>query len=180
MKITSNKLLDLYRRLLNYITTNYPTAIVTENTNSTMINYSGELARIFIYQEKQRQLLMVKLSTDITCKMSDSNGKIFYISTLDDLNSLKSGLQIIMEMQYPAGTAPEKPLETHIQKAQNGQGYLADSNGNVIATVYLDCIPTNAFVHSTDKINAIPADEIEATPEEKGRIRGRMASFFKK
>ena len=157
-------------------------AIVTENTNSTMINYSGELARIFIYQEKQRQLLMVKLSTDITQKMSDTNGKIFYISTLDDLNSLKSGLQIIMEMQYPAGSAPEKQTTTKIKKAESGQGYLADDEGNVIATVYLDCIPTNAFVHSTDKINATPVEDIDEQepPEEKGRIKGRMASFFKK
>ena len=184
MQITDNKLLDLYRRLMNFITSNYPRAVVTENKLSVMINYPGELARIFIYQDKQNKTLLVKIAKDITVKMSDTNGRLYYLSSIDELNNLKSGIQVIMDMKLPEAQKEDEATKKIAEAAANeSQGYLLDSNKDLLGVVYLNLIPTNAFVYSNDKINVIPVDLSADAPkpeQSKTEKRGTISKFFKR
>lgn len=181
MQVKDNKLVDLYRRFINFVTTNYPDAVVTENKKSVMINYPGELARIFVYVDKPTSSLLVKIAKDITQKMSDTNGRIYYLSSIDELNTLKSGIQVIMDMKMPAGVPPVATSVSEEMEAEDcSQGYLYDCNKQPIGVVYIDRIPTNAFVHSSDKINMpVELDEEEPSIQAEQR-RGTIAKFFKR
>ncbi len=178
MEIKDNKILDLYKRLRTFITSNYPHAILTENTKSDMINYPGELARIFIYNDKQTKSLLVKITCDITEKMSDSNGRIYYVSSIDELNTVKSGIQVIMDLKTPQQHNQGQIL---LEAESNKQGYLCDSNGDVMGVVDLEMIPTNAFVYEVDKINNIE-EEIneEAMVKKEEQKNGVIRRFFKR
>lgn len=181
MQVKDNKLVDLYRRFLNFVTTNYPDAIITENKKSVMINYPGELARIFVYLDKPTSSLLIKIAKDITQKMSDTNGRIYYLSSIDELNMLKSGIQVIMDMKIPDGIGPAQVSDTEAEAEDPSQGYLYDCHRNPLGVVYVDRIPTNAFVYSSDKIN-MPVDlsEEEAVTSQQGQKRGTIAKFFKR
>lgn len=186
MQITDNKLLDLYRRFINFVSTNYPDAIITENKQSVMINYPGELARIFLYQDKPNKTLLVKIAKDITIKMSDTNGRLYYLSSIDELNSLKSGIQVVMDLKLPKTNSNSEESETKsiaTVTENNGQGYLLDENKNLLGVVYLNLIPTNAFVYSNDHINVKPVDlnQDSAKPEtSKTEKRNSLSKFFKR
>lgn len=186
MQITDNKLLDLYRRFINFVSTNYPDAIITENKQSVMINYPGELARIFLYQDKPNKTLLVKIAKDITIKMSDTNGRLYYLSSIDELNSLKSGIQVVMDLKLPETKFNSEEYETKsiaTVTENNGQGYLLDENKNLLGVVYLNLIPTNAFVYSNDHINVKPVDlnQDSAKPEtSKTEKRNSLSKFFKR
>jgi hypothetical protein len=185
MQITDNKLLDLYRRFINFVSSNYPDAIITENKLSVMINYPGELARIFLYQDKPNKTLLVKIAKDITIKMSDTNGRLYYLSSIDELNSLKSGIQVIMDLKMPELVKTEEVESKSIATIaeNNGQGYLLDDKKNILGVVYLNLIPTNAFVYSNDQINVKPVDlnENSAIPEtSKTERRNSLSKFFKR
>lgn len=187
MQITDNKLIDLYRRFINFVSTNYPDAVITENKLSVMVNYPGELARLFIYQDKERKTLMVKISKDITKKMSDTNGRLYYLSSIDELNSLKSGVQVIMDLQIPKTVTTEETIPQSkgiATVAENdSQCYLYGSDKKLIGVVYKNLIPTNAFVYSNDQINIKPVEYIE--DEEQPEIsktdkKGSISRFFKR
>ena len=187
MQITDNKLLDLYRRFINFVSTNYPDAIITENSKSVMINYPGELARIFVYQDKVNKTLLVKIAKDITVKMSDTNGRLYYLSSIDELNSLKSGVQVIMDLKMPEIKQESETDEAIKQIATyastDSQGYLLNSDKDLVGVVYMSLIPTNAFVYSNDKINVKPVDlnENNMQPEEtKTDRKSSLSRFFKR
>lgn len=189
MQITDNKLIDLYRRFINFVSTNYPDAVITENKLSTMVNYPGELARLFIYQDKPNKTLLVKISKDITQKMSDTNGRLYYLSSIDELNSLKSGVQVIMDLKMPASSAAvpsqtEMPIKgTAIEPENDSQCYLYGCDKKLIGIVYKNLIPTNAFVHSNDQINIKPVEYIEDIDKQepaKTDKKGSISRFFKR
>lgn len=189
MQITDNKLIDLYRRFMNFVSTNYPDAIITENKQSVMINYPGELARIFVYQDKPNKTLLVKIAKDITAKMSESNGKLYYLSSIDELNSLKSGIQVIMDLRMPAisqddiGVNSSNPHGISTVIENDSQGYLYDSKKQLMGVVYLNLIPTNAFVYSSDQINIEPVEDFEdlsSSEHIKTQKKGSLSRFFKR
>jgi len=180
MKLASYKLIDLYRRLMIFITSEFPNAITSETDSCTMIGYAGELARIFIYQDKAHDFLRIKITTDITAEVSDTNGQDFMVSTLDEVNQIKTGIKVVMKMKPPKEFTLHKN-NFNVAAVGAGQGYLADANGDVIAPVYLDLIPTNAYIHETDKINAMDANkEMAGVGQTQNKFSGRMASFFKR
>lgn len=100
MFLRSYKLIDLYSRLKNYIDSNYIFAIIEEDDNITNIGFANQPERISIFKDSSEESLFVKISQNITEHLSDSNGKIFCVSTLDELNSVKAGIDVILNMQY--------------------------------------------------------------------------------
>lgn len=175
MKIKNMKLLDLYERYMNFINGNYIYAVIQETTNTVSIAYSGELARIFIKVDNDINSIVVKITQDPTIKMSQTNGKIYYLSTIDELNSLIAASKVIMDLKIPyqQGAQIIQQMET---TAKSGQGYLLDSSKNTIGVVDLSLIPTNAFVYNTDKIN----DDIHTndTIQEEERPKRSIFKFF--
>lgn len=171
MKLRENKLIDLYRRLTNFIISNYPDALIVENDTNVVVTYPGELGRIIIFQDESTHALIVRILLEIGQKITNKNSKTFYLSSIDELNCLKSGIQIVMEMQSGGTT------ETKIAKvAVSGQGYLLDSKKDLIGVVDLNLIPTNAFVRNTDIANQETEEqEVDEKPQEKTILK-----FFKR
>lgn len=170
MTIKNSKLRDLFERYMNFINSNYIYAIVNETTNTVNISYPGELARIFIKIDNEISSIVVKITQDPTKKMSQSNGKIYYLSTIDELNTLIAASKVIMDLRIPETANSMKMVET----ALDGQGYLLDASKNVIGVVNLNLIPTNAFVYEADKINEINNDIVP----EKNTFRRTISKFF--
>lgn len=171
MQIKNSKLKDLYDRYMNFIESNYIYAIVNETTNTVSIAYSGELARIFIKVDASINSIIVKITQDPTIKMSNTNGKIYYLSTIDELNCLIAASKVIMDLKISQGTA----TPTINTEAMEGQGYLLNSKKEVIGVVDLSLIPTNAFVYDTDKVN----EEIHSDDNVKMEEEKRPRSIFK-
>lgn len=171
MQIKNSKLKDLYDRYMNFIESNYIYAIVNETTNTVSIAYSGELARIFIKVDASINSIIVKITQDPTIKMSNTNGKIYYLSTIDELNCLIAASKVIMDLKISQGTATPA-IST---EAMEGQGYLLNSKKEVIGVVDLSLIPTNAFVYDTDKVN----EEIHSDDNVKMEEEKRPRSIFK-
>lgn len=173
MKIKQNNLIDLYRRLLNFITSNYPDALIVENDNNIVVTYPGELGRIIIFQDEKQKSLLVMILLELGQKITNKNSKTFYLSTIDELNCLKSGIQVVMEMVN--NNSGEKIEKAHV--ATTGQGYLLNKNKDVLGVVDLSMIPTNAFVRNTDVINQTEGENIveEEKPQEK-----TIRKFFKR
>ena len=90
MTIKNQKLRDLYERYMNFINANYIYAVINETTNTVSISYSGELARIIIKVDGSIGALSLRITQDPTRKMSDTNGKLYYMSTIDELNNMIS------------------------------------------------------------------------------------------
>lgn len=170
MQIKNSKLKDLYDRYMNFIESNYIYAVVNETTNTVSIAYSGELARIFIKVDQSINSIIVKITQDPTIKMSNINGKIYYLSTIDELNSLIAASKVIMDLKISSG-GDSASIST---VAMEGQGYLLDSQKNTIGVVDLSLIPTNAFVYDSDKANEDIHTDENAQVEEK-----RKKSIFK-
>lgn len=162
MKIRKNNLIDLYRRLLNFISSNYPDALIVENELNTVITYPGELGRILIQQDPSESSLIVRILLKLGEKITSNNSKLFYVATIDELNCVKAGVQISLEMM--GGESFSGNIATI---AGDGQGYLADLNGDVIGVVDLSMIPTNAFVMDTDVVNQQEVVEPEEKPSER-------------
>lgn len=100
MFLRSYKLIDLYSRLKNYIDSNYVTAIIDEDGDTTNIGFSGQPERIAILKSDNEQSLFVKISQNISEPLSDKNGKLFEVSSIDELNLVKSGIDVILNMNY--------------------------------------------------------------------------------
>lgn len=174
MQIKNSKLRDLYERYMNFIEGNYIYAIVNETTNTVSIAYSGELARIFIKMDDEINSLVVKITQDPTIKMSATNGKIYYLSTIDELNNLIAASRVILDLKISSNSNDKQIATT----AMEGQGYLLDASKNVIGVVDLSCIPTNAFVYNTDIINnSLDEKSTMETKEEQPRKRSLMKFF---
>jgi hypothetical protein len=171
MQIKNSKLRDLYERYMNFINGNYISAVINETTNTVSISYSGELARIFIKVDNEINSIVVKITQDPTKKMSKENGKIYYMSTIDEMNSLIAASKVIMDLKI-SNEAQTKLAET----ANAGQGYLLDVEKNVIGVVDLKLIPTNAFVYDSDKMNIEIKNEHEQ--EEEKPFRKTIFKFF--
>lgn len=177
MQIKDHKQLDLYRRFIVFITSRYPQAIIDETTNVTMIHYPGELARIIISHNKGKTALMVKITQDLGAKMSDTNGKQFYLSTIDELNCLKYAAQIIMNLK----SQPSQGHTAELQKddPQAGQGYVLSADKHVIGIVDLSKIPTNAYIYAQDKLNKeTPEEHEEKEEKESGGFINTISKFF--
>jgi hypothetical protein len=174
LKIKQNNLIDLYRRLLNFITSNYPDALIVENDTNVVVTYPGELGRVIIFQDEGQKNLIVRILLDLGEKITPNNSKTFYLSTIDELNCLKTGIQIVMEMVKKESSTE---IVKQAQIASHGQGYLLDQNKNTIGVVDLSLIPTNAFVRNTDIINKKTEKtiELEEKPTEK-----TIRKFFKR
>lgn len=173
MKIRQNNLIDLYRRLINFISSNYPDALIVENDNNVVVTYPGELGRVIIFQDEKQKSLLVMILLELGQKISNKNSKTYYLSTIDELNCLKSGIQIVMEMVNNSNGEKVKKA----QVASYGQGYLLDKDKNNLGVVDLSMIPTNAFVRNTDVINQKEGENIveEEKPQEK-----TIRKFFKR
>lgn len=170
MQIKNSKLKDLYDRYMNFIESNYIYAVVNETTNTVSIAYSGELARIFIKVDQSINSIIVKITQDPTIKMSNTNGKIYYLSTIDELNSLIAASKVIMDLKISSGGESSSISSV----AMEGQGYLLDAQKNTIGVVDLSLIPTNAFVYDSDKENDDIHTDENTQVEEK-----RKKSIFK-
>lgn len=173
MYIGDKKIIDLYKRFMNFIISNYPDAIPEEKKNFIMVAYPGELARFNVSYDANINTLVIRLSRDITHKLTPENGRTYYISTLDELNSVKFAVQSVMDMKIPKGQSGT--IDTD-KIATSNQGYVLDSNKNIIGIVYLDRIPTGAYVHDTNEIN----DEEIILTEETPQRKPTLSRFFKK
>lgn len=89
MQIKDVKLLDLYQRFCNSIVSDYPKAILSEGKNYLTISFPGEMARIFVFQDESLNSLILRISTDITSKLTKDNSILFYVASLDELNKAK-------------------------------------------------------------------------------------------
>lgn len=172
MQIKNPKILDIYRRYINFINAHYIYAVVTETTNIVSISYTGELARIIIKYDQKGDYLIVKITQDPTKKMSDTNGKKYFMSSIDEMNEIKAASKVIMDLKVQAAVEA-----TILQEAMSGQGYLLDSERKQIGVVDLSLIPKNAFVYNTDIENhtQIKRETKEKTEEKKERS---IARFF--
>lgn len=173
MTIKNQKLRDLYERYMNFINANYIYAVINETTNTVSISYSGELARIIIKVDGSIGALSLRITQDPTRKMSDTNGKLYYMSTIDELNNMISASRVIMDLKVSGNSASNMATE-----AMEGQGYLLDAQKNKLGVVDLRFIPTNAFVYDTDKINEDVHEEVENKQEEKQPFRKTILKFF--
>ena len=171
MQIKNTKLQDLYERYMNFINSNYIYAIINETTNTVSISPPGELARIFIKIDNEINSIVIKITQNPTIKMSNTNGKIYYLSTIDELYSLIAASKVIMDLKLPE----EINTPTQVTKAMNGQGYLLNDKREPIGVVDLNLIPTNAFIYDTDKINSFEEKEMEI---EKPKFRKSILKFF--
>lgn len=80
MQIKDVKLLDLYQRFCNSIVSDYPKAILSEGKNYLTISFPGEMARIFVFQDESLNSLILRISTDITSKLTRIT--VFYFMLL--------------------------------------------------------------------------------------------------
>lgn len=175
MQIKNSKLRDLYERYMNFINSNYIYAIVSETTNTVSISYPGELARIFIKVDNEISALVLKITQDPTKKMSNENGKVYYMATIDEMNNMIAASKVIMDLKIPEGagnTSTTKLIET----AADDQGYLLDKNKNMLGVVFLNRIPTNAYVYDEKEVNnEVHTEESISKPEER---RKSIRRFF--
>lgn len=116
MVLRSYKLIDLYSRLKNYIDSNYVTVIIDEDGDITNIGFSGQPERIAILKSDDEQSLLVKISQNISEPLSDKNGKLFEVSSIDELNLVKSGIDVILNMNYSTVFNKEN-LEATVKEA---------------------------------------------------------------
>lgn len=175
MTIKDNKLRDLYERYMNFINGNYIYAVINETKNTVSISYAGELARIIIKVSTETKSIVVKITQDPTKKMSDNNGKLYYMSTIDEMDQLIAASRVIMDLKISSGSN-EGPQAA--QSAMEGQGYLLDKDKKVIGVVDLRFIPTNAFVYNTDIVNEEIHEEHENKQEEKKTFSRTLMKFF--
>jgi len=176
MTINDQKLRDLYERYMNFINGNYIYAVINETKNTVSISYAGELARIIIKVNNEIKSLVVKITQDPTRKMSDDNGKKYYMSTIDEMDQLIAASRVIMDLKISSGSV-DGPKAA--KSAMDGQGYLLDKDKNVLGVVDLRFIPTNAFVYDSDIINEETHEEHEKkNDEEKGIFRRTITKFF--
>ena len=114
MVLKSYKLIDLYSRIKNYIDSNYISAIINEeDDNITYVGYYDEPERIAIFKDNGNTLLLVKISQDVSAHLSDNNGKIFEVSSIDELNLVKSGIDVILEMKHKTVSQNTPHIETN-------------------------------------------------------------------
>lgn len=172
MKIKDFKLADLYERYMNYIKSNYIYAIVNETANTVGVSFSGEFSRIFMKADNETNTIIVKITQDPTIKMSKENGKIYYLGSIEELYTLIAASKVILDLKLPESTSKVNLVTT----ASTGQGYLLNSNKEIIGVVDLHLIPTNAFVYETDKIN-IDVNKQDIQPE-KNIFKKSINKFF--
>ena len=86
MKLRQNNLIDLYRRLINFISSNYPNVMIVECEKNVIVTYPDALGRIAISQDSNETTLIVDISLKINEQISSKNTKSFFVSTLDELN----------------------------------------------------------------------------------------------
>lgn len=175
MKLRQNNLIDLYRRLINFISSNYPNVMIVECEKNVIVTYPDALGRIAISQDANETTLIVDISLKINEQISSRNTKSFFVSTIDELNCLKSGIQVVLEMVKTENT---NQSTTKVTTANSGQGYLLDENKELISVVELSMIPTNAFVRNVDTAKQIKHIEIEE-PKETQQER-TIKKFFKR
>ncbi len=58
MKLRQNNLIDLYRRLINFISSNYPNVMIVECEKNVIVTYPDALGRIAISQDSNETTLM--------------------------------------------------------------------------------------------------------------------------
>lgn len=68
------------------------------NNKSVSYAYPGEYARIFVFQNKDKSSLVIVISQNISKKINAENGVAYKVSSTEDLNQLKSGIRVIMEL----------------------------------------------------------------------------------
>lgn len=175
MTIKDQKLKDLFTRYMNFINANYVNAVINETTNTVSISYAGELSRIILKVDNGIKSIVVKITQDPNRKMSDTNGKIYYMSTIDEMDHLISASRVILDLKLEQGGG-EGP--TAAKSAMDGQGYLLDKDRNMLGVVDLRFIPTNAFVYDSDLINEEVHEEHENKKEEKKSFQRTLLKFF--
>ena len=74
----------------------YPKAILSEGKNYLTISFPGEMARIFVFQDESLNSLILRISTDITSKLTKDNSILFYVASLDELNKAKIAAYVIL------------------------------------------------------------------------------------
>lgn len=97
--IKKTDLRNLYEKLNLYITTFFPRCIVTINSKSVSYAYPGEYARIFVFQNIEQTALVVMITQNISNKMGENNGVAYKIKTNEDLDLLRSGIRVAMELK---------------------------------------------------------------------------------
>ena len=182
MQIKDVKLLDLYQRLCNSIVSDYPKAILSEGKNYLTISFPGEMARIFVFQDESLNSLILRISTDITSKLTKDNSILFYVASLDELNKAKIAAYVILAQKLPQ--TESKAAKDKVDKATSEQqGYLLDYNRKQIGVVQLNLIPTNAYVTFADEANnktpVITEEEIKEEQLKRAK-RGTIAKFFRR
>lgn len=175
MTIKDQKLRDLYERYMNFINGNYIYAVINETANTVSISYAGELARIIIKCHPDIKSLSVKITQDPTKKMSDKNGKLYYMSTIDEMNQLISASRVIMDLKVGVEMSGGSRIA---QEAMEGQGYLLDNNENMLGVVDLRFIPTNAFIYDADVVNEETHEEHAEQKTEKQPFKKSLLKFF--
>lgn len=175
MTIKDQKLRDLFERYMNFINANYIYSIINETKNTVSISYSGELSRIILKVNLEIKSIVAKITQDPTKKMSDTNGKVYYMSTIDEMDQLIAASKVIMDLKISAGSSDGPKSVT---TAMEGQGYLLDKQKNLIGVVDLKLIPTNAFVYDTDIINDEIHEEHEKKEEETQTFKRSLFKFF--
>ena len=175
MKLRQNNLIDLYRRLINFISSNYPNVMIVECEKNVIVTYPDALGRIAISQDSNETTLIVDISLKINEQISSKNTKSFFVSTLDELNCLKSGIQVVLEMIKTENVGQNN---TKITNASSGQDYLLDKNKELISVVELSMIPTNAFVRDTSIAKQIK--HIEIKEHENIQQERTIKKFFKR
>lgn len=182
MQIKDVKLLDLYQRFCNSIVSDYPKAILSEGKNYLTISFPGEMARIFVFQDEPLNSLILRISTDITSKLTKDNSILFYVASLDELNKAKIAAYVILAQKLPQ--TESKAAKDKVDKATSEQqGYLLDYNRKQIGVVQLNLIPTNAYVTFADEANnktpVITEEEIKEEQLKRAK-RGTIAKFFRR
>lgn len=161
MRFKSYKLQDLYERLSMFITSNYPDAILAEETD-IRISYPHEPCRIYIETKSEEEMFLVWISRNPSQEFQKENARMHYLSTLDELNLLKSGMQTILELTISAvSVLPAKQEEMIL---------LTDHSGNIIAQTPLSAIPAESILPY----------ERKPIVQETFVIKGKMAYFFQR
>lgn len=175
MTIKDSKLRDLFDRYMNFVNANYVRAIINETTNTVSISYVGELSRIILKVRPDIKSIVAKITQDPTQKMSDTNGKIYYMSSIDEMDQLIAATKVIMDLRISSGASAAPRVKT---EAEDGQGYLYDKDKKLIGVVDLRLIPTNSFIYDTDLINEEIHEEHEKKEDDAPGFKRTLMKFF--
>lgn len=134
MKFKSNQLTDLYRRLKTFIDSNYPNAIIVEKDGNIFVGRNRDTYRVAIIPDIDHELLDVHFTKDISKNVDVNKTKSYYVSTLDELNLVKSGIQAVMDMIMPAVVNNGEETDRNDYFSED-KAYLANMDGDVIAVV---------------------------------------------